>query len=184
MQLSREIGKRDELTASFMMSFAAWLLIKWHRNHPVRTLQPTALVHEAYIRLVGLEARAGIAALIFFPPLLKRCGGFLSITQDAKKSLKRGGEFHHVEFEDAIITNNKPLSSDKLLALDEALKKLENIDKIKAELVKLRFFTGLTIEQAASFLGISHATAERYWDYARSWLHLEITKEKGKSEFS
>jgi DNA-directed RNA polymerase specialized sigma24 family protein len=68
---------------------------------------------------------------------------------------------------------------DDLLALDEALEKLAQKDKVKADLVKLRFFAGLTNEQAAKVLCISHNTADRYWAYARSWLHLEITKGEG-----
>ncbi len=89
-----------------------------------------------------------------------------------KKSLKGGGGRQRIDLDKANLAANPP--SDDLIALDEALEKLSKRDKIKADLVKLRFFAGLTGEQAAKVLGISHATAERYWDYARSWLRLEI----------
>jgi len=73
-------------------------------------------------------------------------------------------------------------AADDLIALDEALRKLAGVDKIKADLVKLRYFTGLTSEQAARVLGISTATAERYWDYVRSWLRVEVSQEGNSSQ--
>jgi len=93
-----------------------------------------------------------------------------------KKSFKRGGAHQRIELDEAILPNDKSSQADKLIALDEALQKLAQKDKVKADLVKLRYFAGLTSEQTAKALGISHATAERYWDYARSWLRLEISK--------
>ena len=149
---------------------------KMSHELPGQTLQATALVHEAYIRLVGSEVQNWAGRTHFFAAAAEAMRRILIDNARRKKSLKRGGDFHQIEFEDAIITNEKPLKIDELLALDEALQKLESIDKVKADLVKLRFFTRLTIEQAAAILGSSHATAERYWDYTRSWLHLEITK--------
>ena len=97
-----------------------------------------------------------------------------------KKSLKRGGDYERVPLDDANRPqNNLPLSDD-LIDLDEALEKLSKRDRTKADLVKLRYFAGLTGEQAAKALGISHATAERYWDYACSWLRLEILRNRQK----
>ena len=157
---------------------------KMAQELPGQTLQATALVHEAYIRLVGSEIQGWNSRTHFFYAAAEAMRRILIDNARRKKSLKRGGAFNKIEFEDTITTKNKTLKKEELLALDEALNKLESIDKTKAELVKLRFFAGLTIEQAASFLDISHSTAERYWDYARSWLHLEITKEKEKKEFS
>ena len=148
---------------------------------PGQTLQATALVHEAYIRLVGSEAPNWNNRTLFFSAAAEAMRRILIDNARRKKSLKRGGGLNKIEFEETITIKHKILKKEELLDLDEALQKLENIDKVKAELVKLRFFAGLTIEQAASFLGISHATAERYWDYARSWLHLEITKKKEES---
>ena len=97
-----------------------------------------------------------------------------------KKSLKRGGGHEKVPLDDANIPQKNLRISDDLIDLDEALEKLSGIDRIKADLVKLRYFAGLTGEQAARALGISHATAERYWDYACSWLRLEIARNRQK----
>ena len=149
---------------------------KMFHEPPGQTLQATALVHEAYIRLVGSEAQNWKGRTHFFAAAAEAMRRILIDNARRKKSLKRGGGFNKIEIEHSIMTNNKSSKIDDLIALDEALKKLEGIDKVKADLVKLRFFTGLTIEQSAAILGISHATAERYWDYTRSWLHLEITK--------
>ena len=107
--------------------------------------------------------------------------GILIDSARRKKSLKRGGDHQRIVFDAAIIKDGKSYQSDDLIALDEALRKLADKDKLKADLVKLRFFAGLTSEQAARVLGISSATAERYWDYARSWLRVEITKEDKSS---
>lgn len=157
---------------------------KMSQELPGQTLQATALVHEAYLRLVGSEVKDWKSRTYFFGAAAEAMRRILIDNARRKKSLKKGRGFNKIEFEDAITTKNEILKIEELLDLDEALKKLESLDKVKADLVKLRFYAGLTIEQAASLLDISHATAERYWDYARSWLHLEITKGKEKSEFS
>jgi RNA polymerase sigma factor (TIGR02999 family) len=149
---------------------------KMSHEPPGQTLQATALVHEAYIRLTGSQDQNWRGRTHFFAAAAEAMRRILIDNARRKKSLKRGGGFNKIEIEDSVMTNNKSSKIDELIALDEALKKLEGIDKVKADLVKLRFFTGLTIEQSAAILGISHATAERYWDYTRSWLHLEITK--------
>jgi RNA polymerase sigma factor (TIGR02999 family) len=91
-----------------------------------------------------------------------------------KKSLKYGGDRRRNDLDKAVLATDDKASADNLIALDEALEKFARKHKIKAELIKLRYFAGLTIEQAANVLDISHATAERYWDLARSWLRLEI----------
>jgi RNA polymerase sigma factor (TIGR02999 family) len=155
---------------------------KMSHEPPGQTLQATALVHEAYIRLVGSDDQNWSGRTHFFAAAAEAMRRILIDNARRKKSLKRGGGFNKIEMEEAIITTNKPMKIDELLALDEALQKLEGIDKVKADLVKLRFFTGLTIEQAATILGISHATAERYWDYTRSWLHIEIAQDDNKNE--
>jgi len=98
-----------------------------------------------------------------------------------KKSLKRGGGRRRIELDDAALGHDEDSQADDLVALDEALQKLERKDKLKADLVKLRYFAGLTLGQAARALDISHATAERYWDYARSWLRVEIAKAEGRT---
>ena len=91
-----------------------------------------------------------------------------------KQRLKRGGERHRIDLYDEDLAIEGP--SEDLIALDEALENLSKLDKVKADLVKLRYFAGLTGRQAAEVLGISSSTADRYWSYARAWLRLEIAK--------
>ena len=147
---------------------------------PGQTLQATALVHEAYIRLVGLEKQNWQNKGHFFMAAAEAMKRVLVDYARQKKSLKRGGDHEKVPLDEANIPQKDLPISDDLIDLDEALEKLSKIDRIKADLVKLRYFAGLTGEQAARALGISHATAERYWDYACSWLRLEILRNREK----
>jgi RNA polymerase sigma factor (TIGR02999 family) len=139
------------------------------------TLQPTALVHEAYLRLVG---PAGSNALPwenrahFFAAATEAMRRILIETARRKKRLKRGGGADRIPLSEGD-RMAFPLG-EELLALDEALEKLERIDPPKAALVKLRFFGGSTAEEAAAMLGISISTAERQWAYARAWLRREM----------
>ena len=137
-----------------------------------QTLQATALVHEAYIRLVGSEAQNWNSRGHFFGAAAEAMRRVLIENARRKQRLKRGSGRDKVELkcEDAVI--ERP--SDDLIALDEALTELAELDKTKAELVKLRYFAGLTLEQAASILEISPATAKRYWTYAKAWLYGRI----------
>lgn len=141
---------------------------------PGQTLEATALVHEAYVRLV--DADAG--------PQWNHRGHFFAAAAEAmrrilvekarrKQRLKHGGEHARVELDDERLVCS--VASDKLLALDEALDRFAQEEPEKAQLVKLRFFAGLSIEEAADALGISRATASRYWTYARAWLHDAIS---------
>jgi len=149
---------------------------KLGRESPGQTMQATALVHEAYIRLVPSE-RAGSS------PSWNSRGHFFAAAAEAmrrilverarhKKSLKGGGGHHRQEFDDIEVP--AAVSDIHLIALNVALDRLESTDKRKAQLVKLRFFAGLTIEEAARALGISTSTADNDWAYARCWLRLEI----------
>ena len=153
---------------------------KMNSEAPGQTLQATALVHEAYIRLVGLEKQNWRSKGHFFMTAAEAMKRVLVDYARQKKSLKRGGDHEKVPLDDADIPQKNLPISDDLIDLDEALEKLSKRDKIKADLVKLRYFAGLTGEQAAKALGISHATAERYWDYACSWLRLEILRNREK----
>ena len=155
---------------------------KMAQEKPGQTLQATALVHEAYIRLVGLEKQSWASKGHFFMAAAEAMKRVLIDYARQKKSLKRGGGYERISLDDiSIPKNNLPLPDD-LIDLGEALEKLSKKDQTKADLVKLRYFAGLTGEQAARALGISHATAERYWDYACSWLRLEILrKRQGRS---
>ena len=150
---------------------AAW---KLSQERPGQTLQATALVHEAYIRLVGSGAQSWKSRTHFFSAAAEAMRRILIENARRKQAIKHGGGHKKVDVDDAQLAIEQP--SEDLIALSEALERLSKKDKIKADLVKLRFFAGLTSEQAADILGISHATAERYWDYARSWLRVEISK--------
>ena len=138
-----------------------------------QTLQATALVHEAYVRLVGAGERHWDSRGHFFAAAAQAMRRILVDNARRKRSRKRGGDL--VRHDVADIQLAAPEPHKDLLALDEALTKLAARDKLKAELIQLRYFAGLTMDQAAQLLGISPATADRYWAYARAWLHQEIT---------
>jgi len=141
---------------------------------PGQTLQATALVHEAYLRLVGAERQDWASRGHFFKAAAEAMRRILIDNARRKKSLKRGGNRQPVDLDESLAIDETQTREEEILVLDEALAKLAQQDPTKADLVKLRYFAGLTIEQAAKALDISHATAERYWDYARSWLRVEI----------
>jgi RNA polymerase sigma factor (TIGR02999 family) len=148
---------------------------KMSHEPPGQTLQATALVHEAYIRLVGSEDQNWSGRTHFFAAAAEAMRRILIDNARRKQRLKRGGAQQRVDLEKADITFEDP--STNIIALDEALEKLAQEDPVKADLVKLRYFAGLTIEQSAEILSISRATAERYWSYARAWLFDEINKD-------
>jgi RNA polymerase sigma factor (TIGR02999 family) len=141
---------------------------------PGQTLQATALVHEAYIRLVGAENQNWTSRGHFFAAAAEAMRRILIENARRKHRLRHGGDRQRVEFDSEDITIGEP--SEDLLALDEALAKLSEQEPVIAKLVKLRYFAGLTLEQAAEMLRVSRRTADRYWAYARAWLYKEITK--------
>lgn len=148
---------------------------KLAHESPGQTLQATALVHEAYLRLVeGNEDQKWDNRRHFFAAAAEAMRRILIERARQKQTLKRGGEYERVEL-DAAAPAVLPIACDDLLGLDEAIKKLEKRDPRKAELVKLRFFAGLTTAEAAKSLGVSVATAENDWTYARCWLKLEMS---------
>jgi RNA polymerase sigma factor (TIGR02999 family) len=149
---------------------------KLSQEPPGQTLQATALVHEAYIRLVGLDQQNWRSKGHFFVAAAEAMRRILIDYARRKRALKRGGDRERVPLDEAIGCPDGQRLSDDLIDLDEALEKLSQRDRVKADLVKLRYFAGLTSAQAAAALNISHATAERYWDYASSWLRLEISR--------
>jgi RNA polymerase sigma factor (TIGR02999 family) len=140
---------------------------------PGQTLSPTALVHEAYLRLVGPEREVHFASRgHFFAAAAEAMRRILVDNARRKQRPKHGGDRRRVEWDAA-----NPIAaaqSDDLLALNDALDRLEHEEPKKAALVKLRFFAGLTMPEAAASMGISLATAERYWTYARTWLYAEL----------
>jgi RNA polymerase sigma factor (TIGR02999 family) len=139
-----------------------------------QTLQPTALVHEAWLRLTGGEQPSFDGRGHFFAAAAEAMRRILIENARRKGRLKRGGEWERVGVEDldvAITTND-----DTLLAVHEALEKLAVIEPMGAKLVELRFFAGLSNVEAAKALGLAERTAKRTWAYARAWLHEELTK--------
>ena len=153
-------------------------------EQPGQTLQATALVHEAYLRLIGSASGGGATALRwdsrahFFAAAAEAMRRILIDNARRKKRVKHGGGRDRQDV-DAVEPSDLPeLSvsgrSDDLLALDEALERFAKIDPNKVELVKLRYFAGLTLEEAGRLLGISPATADRHWAFARAWLFKEI----------
>jgi RNA polymerase sigma factor (TIGR02999 family) len=139
------------------------------------TLQPTALVHEAYLRLVGSsQPQQWDGRGHFFAAAAEAMRRILIEGARRKKRVKHGGELERVDMD--MVELPLPMAEDELLALDEALDRLATVDVRAAEVVKLCFFVGLTQEQAAKELGVSLATAERLWSFARAWLFREIEK--------
>ena len=137
-----------------------------------QTLQATALVHEAYLRLIGAETPSWNGRGHFFSAAAEAMRRILIENARRKKAEKGGGALQRVDL-DAVDVPADTRSED-VLALDEALSRLAAEDPTKAELVKLRFFGGLSVEDAGRVLGISRATADRYWSYARVWLYSEL----------
>jgi RNA polymerase sigma factor (TIGR02999 family) len=148
---------------------ASWMA----REAPGQTLQATALVHEAYLRLLdGEPAQGWNSRGHFFGAAAEAMRRILVERARHKRSRKAGGGRQRQELPDIELADAAPRLD--LLALDEALTKLEQQNRRRADLVKLRFFAGLTIAEAAQALGISESTADNDWAYARSWLRLEI----------
>ena len=152
---------------------------KISQERPGQTLQATALVHEAYIRLVEGADQNWNSRGHFFRAAAEAMRRILVESARRKKSLKGGGGLERVGFDGIVVGDEKVFSLDDLLTLDEALEKLSKKHKTNADLVKLRYFAGLTLEQAGKALGISHNTADGYWAYARAWLRLEMSKGDG-----
>ena len=150
---------------------------------PGQTLQATSLVHEAYLRLVGgQEAGAGGQESAhwnsrghFFGAAAEAMRRIIVEEARRRGRLKRGGQRQRVDLDSACSIEEPP--SLDMLALDEALTKLAATEPAKANLVKLRYFAGLTMPQAAAALGVSLATAERYWTFAKAWLHSELAED-------
>lgn len=143
------------------------------QERPGQTLQPTALVHEAYLRLIrGSAAESWNGRGHFFGAAAEAMRRILVENARRKSRQKRGGGGNRVNAPLDEIAS--PLPDERLLAVDEALERFEQVFPDKAAVVKLRFFAGLTNEQAAEALGISTATAQRYWAFARAWLYYEI----------
>jgi RNA polymerase sigma factor (TIGR02999 family) len=149
---------------------------KLKHEPPGQTIQPTALVHEAYLRLIGPDRDRGWHGQgQFFAAAARAMRRILVENARRKRRLKQGGGQHRVDLDDGLILIEPP--GEDLLALDQALEELAQVNAEAAELVNLHFFSGLTMEQAAEILGISVRTAYRRWEYARAWLHRHVRQE-------
>ncbi len=154
---------------------------KMGQEQPGQTLQATGLVHEAYVRLVDVEkAQHWDSRGHFFAAAVEAMRRILVENARSKRRLKRGRGRQRLDL-DQLTAGSDP-ASDDLLALDEALTKLAIQEPSKAELVRLRYFAGFTIDEAAELLGISRATAKRNWAYARAWLFAEISDPEDSSQ--
>jgi RNA polymerase sigma factor (TIGR02999 family) len=151
---------------------------KMAQERPGQTLQATALVHEAYIRLVEATDQSWNSRGHFFKAAAEAMRRILVESARRKGRIKHGGNFQRVEMDESASIVSDEHAAYELVALDEALDRFSQKDELKADLVKLRYFAGLTIPQAAQILNISHATAERHWIYARCWLRTEIDRQR------
>jgi len=144
---------------------------KMAREAPGQTLQPTALVHEAWLRLVGGASSRFNDRAHFFGAAAEAMRRILIDRARRKAAQRHGGGQQRVDIDEIEIA--APAQDDELLAVNDALEKFAALDAPKAELVKLRFFAGLTEEEAAGVLGVSEPTVKRWWAYARAWLYEE-----------
>jgi RNA polymerase sigma factor (TIGR02999 family) len=146
------------------------------QEKPGQTLQATALVHEAYLRLVdGSQPKHWNSRGHFFGAAAEAMRRILVESARSKAREKRGGDWKRVDFEAMDVTTS--VSPDQLVALDDAIQRLAALDPIAGDLVKLRYFAGLSLDEAASAVGISTATGYRHWAYARAWLRSELLNE-------
>jgi RNA polymerase sigma factor (TIGR02999 family) len=160
---------------------------KLAHEKPGQTLQATALVHEAYLRLVaspggesGESKQRWSSRGHFFAAAAEAMRRILVEQARRKRRLKHGGGHRQVGLEQAL--NIAELPSDDLVALDEALSRFEAIDPVASQVVKLRYFAGLAMPDAAKTVGLSLRTAERNWTYAKAWLHRELAQEDPADE--
>jgi RNA polymerase sigma factor (TIGR02999 family) len=168
-------ASREQLLVTVYEELRRLAAHKMANEAPGHTLQPTALVHEAWLRLLKPDEQVRFQNRAhFFGAAAEAMRRILVESARRKKRLKHGGEFERVEFD--ALELPLPMPDDDLLALDEALDRLASVDSSAAEVVKLCFFVGLTQEQAAKELGISLATTERRWSFARAWLFREMQR--------
>ena len=149
---------------------------KMARETPNQTLQPTALVHEAWLRLVGDANPKFGGRAHFFAAAAEAMRRILIDKARRKRALRHGGDQQRVDLADVEVA--APGDDDQLLAVNDALDKLAAQNQLEAELVKLRYFVGITLEEAAEVLGISARTADNYWAHARAWLYRAIKAQR------
>jgi RNA polymerase sigma factor (TIGR02999 family) len=173
-----DCASADELLPLVYQDLRKLAALKMAGQAPGHTLQPTALVHEAWLRLAGNQPGQFAGRAHFYAAAAEAMRHILIDSARRKRAARRGGGQVRVDIEDVQIAS---LADDhELLAVHDVLDKLAAEDPQKAELTKLRYFVGLTFEEAAEVLGISVATAKRHWAYARAFLYEEIQANKTK----
>lgn len=181
-RLLNEVKGGSEQAAEQLLSFVYTELKriaaqKMAGEAPGQTLQPTALVHEAWLRLVGDRNAAFENRAHFFAAAAEAMRRILVDSARRKKAMRRGGTTTRDELDENHLIQD--VASDELLAVDEALELLAKEDPVGANLVKLRYFVGMTMEETAAAMGMSLRTAERTWTYARAWLRRQIASQLG-----
>jgi RNA polymerase sigma factor (TIGR02999 family) len=172
-----EPGAADRLLPLIYQELRKLAAARLAREKPGQTLQATALVHEAYLRLVeGGDAKPWNDRGHFFGAAAEAMRRILVENARRKGRGRHGGGLRRVDLDAGISLAELP-PDDNLLALDEALDRLAALDPKRAEVVKLRFFAGLTMPEVAGAMGVSLATAERYWTFARTWLFAELREQ-------
>lgn len=162
----------EEILPFVYRELRALAAAKLARERPGQTLQATALVHEAYLRLMGNGPRQWCGRRHFFTAASEAMRRLLIENARRKNSVKRGGEYERVDWAEVRVAEDS--SDERLLALNDALERLETVDSQAAALVKLRFFAGMPGPEAAAALDLSERTAGRLWSYARAWLLREL----------
>jgi RNA polymerase sigma factor (TIGR02999 family) len=183
-RIAEAIGGQDAATADKLLPLVYAQLrrlaaVKLAGEASGQTLQATALVHEAWLRVSANQERQWNDQAHFFAVAAEAMRRILIDRARRRRAIRHGGGQHRVEIEDIPLA--APMPDERLLALHEALRRLEKDDPTKAELVKLRYFAGLTLEEAGKVLNLSEATAKRYWAFARAWLQREIKRMEGES---
>jgi RNA polymerase sigma factor (TIGR02999 family) len=173
-----ELHAADQLLTLVYAELRRLATAKMASESPGQTLQPTALVHEAWLRLTNDDQRKWNDRTHFFAAAAEAMRRILVDNGRRKRTERHGGGKQRVEMPE--IASAVMETDDKVLAVNEALEKFAVLDPQKAELVKLRYFVGMTLEQAAEALGLSERTAKRYWAFARAWLHEEIKAQQAR----
>ena len=172
-----EAKAANELLSLVYQELRRLAAVKMASQSPGQTLQATALVHEAWLRVAGEDAEAQFQNRThFFAAAAEAMRHILIDRARRKQALRHGGAQAHVDVNDFEIA--APARDDEMLAVNEALERLAAVDPGKADLVKLRYFVGMTIEEAAAALGISEPTAKRRWWLAKAWLFNEISAQR------
>ena len=169
---SGDAKRADELLPLVYEELRKLAAAKMANESSTQTLQPTALVHEAWLRLTGNENIQWNGRAHFFGTAAEAMRRILIDNARRKRALRHGGNQRRIDIGDIDVAAIE--KEDELLAINEALNEFATVDKQKAELVKLRYFTGMRIDEAAQILGVSIPTANRWWVFARAWLYQKI----------